>query len=265
VAPCPMPRTKRPMSAAAIEKPPKAIQRNGRVPRTFRNTPPEATARQPNLSVNVAVELELEELPHHIRAIHVLHRHTGGVLRQSLGQDGRALLVGPDHLVRPPLVAQLVGADVGRHVDPAGIAVVGDEEDAFRPRDGVGEALGEGALRGGELQHPHLPGPMGAHSWQPMAATADAATVAAGQALFALYCSTCHGQGAVSGGVIPDLRASTFLGSDVFYQIVLDGLLKGAGMASFTAVLDRNDATAIRAYVIQRANEDKAASTNSNP
>jgi quinohemoprotein ethanol dehydrogenase len=99
----------------------------------------------------------------------------------------------------------------------------------------------------------------------PPPATADAATVAAGQGLFALYCSSCHGPGAVSGGVIPDLRASTFLGNDVFYQIVLDGLLKGAGMASFTAVLDRNDATAIRAYVIQRANEDKAASTNSNP
>jgi hypothetical protein len=32
----------------------------------------------------------------------------------------------------------------------------------------------------------------------------------------------------VSGGVTPDLRASTFLGNDVFYEIVLDGLLKGA-------------------------------------
>jgi hypothetical protein len=36
-------------------------------------------------------------------------------------------------------------------------------------------------------------------------------------------------------------------------------------MASFKAVLDRNDAAAIRAYVIQRANEDKGASTHSNP
>src|SRR6202030_4442723 len=51
VAPCPMPRTKRPMSTGTIEKPPKAIQRNGIVPRKFRSAPPEATARQPNLSV----------------------------------------------------------------------------------------------------------------------------------------------------------------------------------------------------------------------
>jgi quinohemoprotein ethanol dehydrogenase len=117
---------------------------------------------------------------------------------------------------------------------------------------------------GGTAQLPP-PQPVEKLVLNPPPATADAATVAAGQGLFALYCSSCHGPGAVSGGVIPDLRASTFLGNDVFYQIVLDGLLKGAGMASFTAVLDRNDATAIRAYVIQRANEDKAASTNSNP
>ena len=31
-------------------------------------------------------------------------------------------------------------------------------------------------------------------------------------------------------------------------------------MAPFKAVLDKNDATAIRAYIIKRANEDKAAS-----
>jgi len=40
-----------------------------------------------------------------------------GVLRQGLEQHGRALLVGADHLMRPPLVAQFVRADVGRHVD----------------------------------------------------------------------------------------------------------------------------------------------------
>ena len=34
--------------------------------------------------------------------------------------------------------------------------------------------------------------------------TADAATVAAGQALFGRYCAGCHGEAAVSGGVVPD-------------------------------------------------------------
>jgi hypothetical protein len=66
---------------------------------------------------------------------------------------------------------------------------------------------------------------------------------------------------AIGGGVVPDLRASTFLGNDFFYEIVLNGAMKDAGMAPFKAVLDQKGATAIRAYLIQRANEDKAASS----
>ena len=93
----------------------------------------------------------------------------------------------------------------------------------------------------------------------PPPATADAATVAAGQGLFAQYCGVCHGENAVGGGVVPDLRASTFLGNDFFYEIVLNGAMKDAGMAPFKAVLDQKDATAIRAYLIKRANEDKPA------
>src|SRR6266446_3211338 len=95
--------------------------------------------------------------------------------------------------------------------------------------------------------------------FNPPPATADAATVAAGSGLFAQYCGACHGENAVGGGVVPDLRASTFLGNDFFYEIVLNGAMKDAGMAPFKAVLDQKDATAIRAYLIKRANEDKAA------
>ena len=95
----------------------------------------------------------------------------------------------------------------------------------------------------------------------PPPATADAATVADGRDLFGRYCSVCHGDKAVGGGVVPDLRASTFLGNDFFFEIVLNGAMKGAGMAPFNSVLDRKDATAIRAYLIQRAHEDKAADT----
>ena len=71
----------------------------------------------------------------------------------------------------------------------------------------------------------------------------------------------CHGENAIGGGVVPDLRASTFLGNDFFYEIVLNGAMKDAGMAPFKAVLDQKDAAAIRAYLIKRANEDKAASS----
>jgi alcohol dehydrogenase (cytochrome c)/quinohemoprotein ethanol dehydrogenase len=95
----------------------------------------------------------------------------------------------------------------------------------------------------------------------PPPVTADAATVAAGHALYGQYCGVCHGENAVGGGVVPDLRASSFLGNDFFYEIVLNGAMKDAGMAPFKAVLDQKDATAIRAYLIKRANEDKAASS----
>jgi len=96
----------------------------------------------------------------------------------------------------------------------------------------------------------------------PPPATADAATVAAGEQLFGRYCGACHGENAVGGGVVPDLRASTFLGNDFFFEIVLNGAMKDAGMASFKAALDQKDAGAIRAYLIKRANDDKAAGAN---
>jgi quinohemoprotein ethanol dehydrogenase len=89
----------------------------------------------------------------------------------------------------------------------------------------------------------------------------DAASIARGEPLYIQYCSACHGENAVGGGVVPDLRASNFLGMDFFYNIVLDGALKDAGMASFKSALSRDDATAIRNYVIHRANQDNKAAT----
>ena len=87
----------------------------------------------------------------------------------------------------------------------------------------------------------------------------DAASIARGEPLYIQYCSACHGEYAVGGGVVADLRASNFLSIDFFYNIVLDGALKDAGMASFKSALSRDDATAIRNYVIHRANQDNKA------
>jgi quinohemoprotein ethanol dehydrogenase len=94
----------------------------------------------------------------------------------------------------------------------------------------------------------------------PPPATADAATVATGETLFGRFCGVCHGEAAMGGGVVPDLRGSPFIAVDAWYSIVLDGALKEGGMAPFGSVLDRSQATAIRDYVVHRANEDKAAS-----
>jgi hypothetical protein len=58
---------------------------------------------------------------------------------------------------------------------------------------------------------------------------------------------------------LPDLRASGFLGSEFFYRIVLDGVLKDAGMVSCSAVLSHEDATTIQNFLVHRANQDKSS------
>jgi alcohol dehydrogenase (cytochrome c)/quinohemoprotein ethanol dehydrogenase len=85
---------------------------------------------------------------------------------------------------------------------------------------------------------------------------ADKDSIAKGELLYLQYCSACHGEHAIGGGVVPDLRASNFLSMDFYYDIVLDGALKDAGMAAFSRALSRDDATAVRNYIIHRANED---------
>ncbi len=89
----------------------------------------------------------------------------------------------------------------------------------------------------------------------PPRATANAAVVKKGEELYQHYCSGCHGDVAVSGGVLPDLRYSGALGNDQWFKIVLDGMLQSYGMVSFSREFSRKDAAAIREYVIFRANQ----------
>jgi quinohemoprotein ethanol dehydrogenase len=100
--------------------------------------------------------------------------------------------------------------------------------------------------------------PLEAHAFviNPPPEPTDAASIARGEPLFGQYCSACHGENGIGGGVVPDLRASNFLNMDFYYNIVLDGALKDAGMASFKSSLTRDDATAIRNFIIHRANQD---------
>jgi quinohemoprotein ethanol dehydrogenase len=133
-------------------------------------------------------------------------------------------------------------------------------------------AAGEVALSAGRTQNIHrllafklgskaslppLP-PFTPPQLKPPKPSATAATVHKGEALFQLYCSTCHGDVAVSGGVLPDLRYSGTLDNDQWFEIVLKGQLKQAGMVSFDQELSHDDAAAVRAYVIFRANQSLA-------
>jgi quinohemoprotein ethanol dehydrogenase len=82
------------------------------------------------------------------------------------------------------------------------------------------------------------------------------ATIGKGERLFQRYCAGCHGDVAVSGGVLPDLRRSSALTDDTWFEIVLRGDLQSQGMISFSKELSHEDATAIRSYVIFRRNQD---------
>jgi alcohol dehydrogenase (cytochrome c)/quinohemoprotein ethanol dehydrogenase len=98
--------------------------------------------------------------------------------------------------------------------------------------------------------------PVDAPPAQPLAPIADAAVARAGETAFHMYCSTCHGDGAVGGGVIPDLRwASINRSPDAWRDVVIKGAKASAGMVSFAPLLTEAEAETIRAYVIQRAND----------
>jgi quinohemoprotein ethanol dehydrogenase len=75
---------------------------------------------------------------------------------------------------------------------------------------------------------------------------------------FQRYCAACHGDVAVSGGVLPDLRYSSALDQNEWFPVVLGGMLQPEGMVSFAKEVSHEDAASIRAYVIFRRNQTLA-------
>jgi len=92
----------------------------------------------------------------------------------------------------------------------------------------------------------------------PLPNRASVATIHRGEQLFQSYCAACHGDVAVSGGVLPDLRYSGTLDNDEWFSDVLGGMLQSDGMVSFAKELSYEDAASIRAYVIFRRNQSAA-------
>ena len=80
------------------------------------------------------------------------------------------------------------------------------------------------------------------------------AGIAEGALLYSQYCATCHGQNAVGG--VKDLRHLTPGQHGQFSRIVIDGLFRKQGMASFRDVLSESQVASIHAYLINRAQED---------
>jgi PQQ-dependent dehydrogenase (methanol/ethanol family) len=94
-----------------------------------------------------------------------------------------------------------------------------------------------------------------AQTLDPPARIDDPQAIALGKQRFADRCMVCHGDGAVGGGVVPDLRFMNAERHQMWMGIVLGGLLREKGMVSFAGVLTAEEAQAIQAYVIERANE----------
>lgn len=83
---------------------------------------------------------------------------------------------------------------------------------------------------------------------------ASTATIETGKALYAGYCKSCHGFGAVAraGGSVPDLRFASAGTHRAWNDIVIGGANRANGMPTFD--LDVAEAEAVRAYVLSLAN-----------
>jgi mono/diheme cytochrome c family protein len=95
--------------------------------------------------------------------------------------------------------------------------------------------------------------PEGTPPAEPPKQTADAATIAKGFNLYHRNCLVCHGFFAQSEGEVPDLRLMPKEIFDQFDSVVLDGALADNGMASFKDVLSKDDAAAIKAYILDQS------------
>jgi mono/diheme cytochrome c family protein len=89
---------------------------------------------------------------------------------------------------------------------------------------------------------------------------ASAEDIAHGEQLYQQNCWLCHETPGSAGGLFrrglfPDLAYSPALASqEAFAAIVLGGARAANGMASFDAALDRADAEAVRAFLVDAAN-----------
>jgi quinohemoprotein ethanol dehydrogenase len=85
---------------------------------------------------------------------------------------------------------------------------------------------------------------------QPPPREGPAAKIDAGEVLYNRFCGRCH---LLDRGVLPDLRRLTAVRHEMFYDIVLNGVLAGAGMGRWDDVLSRQDAEAIHAYIVDQS------------
>jgi quinohemoprotein ethanol dehydrogenase len=83
----------------------------------------------------------------------------------------------------------------------------------------------------------------------------DPEQVKLGNFAYHRWCAFCHGVGAISGGVLPDLRTSQLFFSDALEPIVLEGQLLAKGMPNLSQWVTKEDVALIRTYITAKRNE----------
>ena len=89
----------------------------------------------------------------------------------------------------------------------------------------------------------------------------SAEVIALGKQAYGNNCSMCHGDHAYPSGLTPNLRYSdATTDPETWEEVVRGGMLSANGMPQFSNAFDTETSEAIRAYVIQQANDgpDKA-------
>jgi len=105
---------------------------------------------------------------------------------------------------------------------------------------------------GGEASLPPLDLPPLAMA-EPPQVTASPQTIAMGQGLYDAHCAVCHGVGAITGGVLPDVRRSLSLSDRDQWRAVVHGGREALGMPDFSPWVGGQEAEAIRLYVALEA------------
>jgi quinohemoprotein ethanol dehydrogenase len=78
---------------------------------------------------------------------------------------------------------------------------------------------------------------------------ADAGVIAHGIELYRSNCGRCHGM-LTSKALLPDLRELSYPKHKIFNEIVLGGVLRDRGMASFADKLSKDDVEAVHAAIV---------------
>ncbi|TVQ44891.1 MAG: PQQ-dependent dehydrogenase, methanol/ethanol family [Gammaproteobacteria bacterium] len=184
----------------------------------------------------------------------VFQGRADGVFAAYRASSGELLWEYPVHngIIAPPVTYKIDGVQY--------VSVMAGWGGAFAVASGIPPAAGnvirDGRLLtfklGGQGELP-APAPVSAEFPAPPPLEINDEQIARGAEVFHAQCSVCHGVGAVSSGVLPDLRFMTAESHEKFHAVVLGGLYRDRGMVGFGDVLEPGDSEAVQAYIIYRA------------